>query len=428
MDYIRDYDQDRELIKQFFRDVTYIDDEDGQVVSKYRDELTKVANREQVRLVVDLADLEKFNHDLANQVSGNTLRYTKIFLSALDELLPAYKTKEPAVKDIMDVFIEQRQFIAERNRRAQGPNQPSANPMARPQNTNGRNVATFEGEYPPDLNRRVEVNFKPSSFKAIPIRKVQAEHVGKFVTVRGIVTRASDVKPQVSIVCYTCDQCSHEVFQQVDDPEFTPLFECTSSSCKANKVAGRLTMHTRGSKFIKFQDIKLQEHSDQVPTGHIPRAMTVQAHGDMTRLCAPGDHISVSGVFLTVEKSSFRARTGGLSADTYIEAHYITQMNKTEDDELNVEPMSTQEAVDFIGSGANFLSRLSRSIAPEIYGHEDLKKALLLLLVGGVDRSPHGMKIRGNINICLMGDPGVAKSQLLSFIDRLATRSKYTQS
>lgn len=67
---------------------------------------------------------------------------------------------------------------------------------------------------------------------------------------------------------------------------------------------------------------------------------------------------------------------------------------------------------------------LAASIAPEIYGHPDVKKALLLLLVGGVDRNPRGMKIRGSINICLMGDPGVAKSQLLSYIDRLAPRSE----
>ncbi len=74
----------------------------------------------------------------------------------------------------------------------------------------------------------------------------------------------------------------------------------------------------------------------------------------------------------------------------------------------------------------NFYEKLSASIAPEIYGHEDIKKALLLLLVGGVDKNPSGMKIRGNINICLMGDPGVAKSQLLSYMDRLSPRSQYT--
>ena len=66
------------------------------------------------------------------------------------------------------------------------------------------------------------------------------------------------------------------------------------------------------------------------------------------------------------------------------------------------------------------------SLAPEIYGHEDVKKALLLLLVGGVERCTRGVKIRGSINICLMGDPGVAKSQLLAYIDRVSPRSQYT--
>ena len=75
-------------------------------------------------------------------------------------------------------------------------------------------------------------------------------------------------------------------------------------------------------------------------------------------------------------------------------------------------------------SEEDFYEKLSSSLAPEIYGHEDVKKALLLLLVGGVDCTPHGMKIRGNINILLMGDPGVAKSQLLSYIDRIAPRSE----
>ncbi|VDQ14205.1 unnamed protein product, partial [Trichobilharzia regenti] len=70
---------------------------------------------------------------------------------------------------------------------------------------------------------------------------------------------------------------------------------------------------------------------------------------------------------------------------------------------------------------------MAQSLAPEIYGHEDVKKALLLLLVGGVELAPkEGLRIRGNLNICLMGDPGVAKSQLLGFVDRLSPRSQYT--
>merc|ERR1719486_415319 len=100
-------------------------------------------------------------------------------------------------------------------------------------------------------------------------------------------------------------------------------------------------------------------------------------------------------------------------------------VNKTEDEEEQQDEEITEEELKQVQED-NFYDKLASSIAPEIYGHDDIKKALLLLLVGGVDRSPAGMKIRGNINICLMGDPGVAKSQLLSYMDRLAPRSQLT--
>merc|ERR1719486_1235882 len=100
-------------------------------------------------------------------------------------------------------------------------------------------------------------------------------------------------------------------------------------------------------------------------------------------------------------------------------------VNKTEDEEEQQDEEISKEELRQVQED-NFYDKLASSIAPEIYGHEDVKKALLLLLVGGVDRNPAGMKIRGNINICLMGDPGVAKSQLLSYMDRLAPRSQYT--
>ena len=110
-------------------------------------------------------------------------------------------------------------------------------------------------------------------------------------------------------------------------------------------------------------------------------------------------------------------------SDTYLEAHRVAVINKTEDEEMETTEI-TQEELRSLQDDNNFYETLSSSIAPEIYGHDDIKKALLLLLVGGVDRNPSGMKIRGSINICLMGDPGVAKSQILSYMDRLAPRSQ----
>lgn len=421
MDQLRDYGQDQELIKQFLRDVTYVDD-DGNIQPKYAPILTKLANREQMLMHIDLADVERYNEDLAKQISTNTLRYSSLFYNVLDEILPTYKTSEPEFKDVMDIFIEQRLFVAERNQRA---NNGTTQGVSQPSNTLSAVGIDIDGKYPPEIVRKAEVYFKPATFTPTPIRDIKAEHIGHLVNIRGIVTRATDVKPRITIATYTCEQCGSETFQTVTETSFMPLQECTSGPCKANKTLGKLNLQIRGSKFVKYQEVKLQELSDQVPTGHIPRTVTVEIYGELTRSCIPGDHIAVSGVFLTVEKQGYRMRTGGLAADTCILAQYITLMSKSEDDELTDEPMTPEEAKQLIEGQENFLAKLSSSIAPEIWGYEELKKALLLLLVGGVDTNPRGMKVRGNINICMMGDPGVAKSQLLSFIDRLAPRSKY---
>lgn len=112
------------------------------------------------------------------------------------------------------------------------------------------------------------------------------------------------------------------------------------------------------------------------------------------------------------------------SSSLLLNLQKIVSLNKTDESEgLNAE--LTPEELNEL-SQDDFYTRLASSIAPEIFGHIDVKKALLLLLVGGVDKRPDGMRIRGNINICLMGDPGVAKSQLLGYINRLAVRSQYT--
>lgn len=85
------------------------------------------------------------------------------------------------------------------------------------------------------------------------------------------------------------------------------------------------------------------------------------------------------------------------------------------------------EEIEKIKEADQAYNRLAASVAPEIYGHEDIKKALLLMLVGGTTKETgDGMKVRGDLNICLMGDPGVAKSQLLKYISKIAPRAIYT--
>ena len=288
--------------------------------------------------------------------------------------------------------------------------------------------------FPPELTRRYNLNIKPvtpagssseRNAKALAVRHVRGEHLGHLITVRGISTRVSDVKPAVQVNAYSCDRCNYEVFQPVTTKQFTPLTECPSDECKKNNAKGQLFLATRASKFLPFQEVKIQEMADQVPVGHIPRQLTIYCHGSLTRQINPGDVVDIAGIFLPTPYTGFKAIRAGLLTDTYLEAQFVLQHKKAYDDIILAQP--TLRRMDELERSGQLYEYLSRSIAPEIFGHLDVKKTLLLQLIGGVTKEMgDGMRIRGDINVCLMGDPGVAKSQLLKYITKVAPRGVYT--
>lgn len=289
----------------------------------------------------------------------------------------------------------------------------------------------LQDKFPAQLTRRYTLVFKPRSStaegptKALSVRQVRGDHLGHLITVRAIATRVSDVKPLVQVSAYTCDRCGCEIFQPVTDKQYGPLTICPSADCEANQTKGQLQPSSRASKFLPFQEIKVQELPEQVPIGQIPRSLTISAYGSAVRQINPGDVVDVSGIFLPTPYTGFRAMRAGLLTDTYLEAHYIRQHKKAYEN-MKVDPGMARR-IDAYRQSGHVYEYLAKSIAPEIYGHLDVKKALLLLLVGGVTKEMgDGMKIRGDINICLMGDPGVAKSQLLKYISKVAPRGVYT--
>lgn len=203
-----------------------------------------------------------------------------------------------------------------------------------------------------------------------------------------------------------------------------PLSECQSVVCKGNRSRGKVHTQMRNSKFVKYQELKIQELPEHVPVGNIPRSMTVVCRGEISREVKAGEVVDIGGIFLPTPFTGIAAmRQGSLAQDTFLRAQSITCMKRAESVKLDKETESLIEAM----SQMDPYTLLSRSIAPEIFGLEDVKKALLLQLVGGESRlQGDGMKTRGDINICLMGDPGVAKSQLLKHITKIAPRCVYT--
>ena len=153
----------------------------------------------------------------------------------------------------------------------------------------------------------------------------------------------------------------------------------------------------------------------------------------MTRTMRPGDSVAVSGVFLPEAPTPGLMGSGrnGAAGSSALLAKTVLEATRVDHDKQSyasaAEDQALAAAVDAAAASADVYDRLAGSLAPEIFGHGDVKKALLLALVGGVTRTlPDGMRLRGDVHVCLMGDPGVAKSQLLKHVAHLAPRAVYT--
>ncbi|KAI9772300.1 MAG: Mcm2-7 hexameric complex component [Geoglossum simile] len=395
---------------------------------KYMKLLQEVANRTMLAITIELDDLDVYEKsrdgndtqlNLVSSIEKNALHYIELFSRAVDAAMPKETTEISYKDDVLDVIMSQRQ---KRNQTMLAAAEEDMNAIIPP------------SIFPAELTRRYTLNFKPqtpsgssnqANQKALAVRNVRGEHLGHLITVRGITTRVSDVKPAVQVNAYTCDRCGCEIFQPVTGKQFVPMSDCPSDDCKTNDAKGQLFMSTRASKFLPFQEVKIQEMADQVPVGHIPRQLTVHCHGSLTRQINPGDVVDIAGIFLPTPYTGFKAIRAGLLTDTYLEAQHVHQHKRAYDD-LSLDLQTSRRIDQYTASGYMY-EYLSRSIAPEIYGHQDVKKALLLLLIGGVTKEMgDGMRIRGDINVCLMGDPGVAKSQLLKYITKVAPRGVYT--
>ncbi|AEO66142.1 30399b69-3dce-4c69-8360-66cda401e721 [Thermothielavioides terrestris] len=389
---------------------------------KYRDMLQQLADRKLSEFVIDLDDLYSYEQDLneglklVECVESNTKHYVEILSRAIDKLMPAPSDNITFKDDVLDVLMANRM---QRNQMLAGIADRESDPTI------------LNDQYPAQLTRRYTLVFKPrtptpeNQLKALSVRQVRGDHLGRLITIRGIATRVSDVKPIVQVSAYTCDRCGCEIFQPVTDKQYGPLTVCPSKDCEENQAKGQLYPSSRASKFLPFQEVKIQELAEQVPIGQIPRTLTVLCYGSLVRQINPGDIVDVAGIFLPTPYTGFKALRAGLLTDTYLEAHHVVQHKKAYED-MEIDPLMARRIARFTQSG-NQYEYLAKSIAPEIYGHLDVKKALLLLLVGGVTKEVgDGMKIRGDINICLMGDPGVAKSQLLKYISKVAPRGVYT--
>lgn len=275
-----------------------------------------------------------------------------------------------------------------------------------------------------------------SNAEDVSIRNLDSLTISRLVRVPGIVIGASVMSSKGTELQLQCRNCGHQQpvgidggFSGVTLPRRCGRERQKNDPTDPCPLDPYYVMH-ENSKFVDQQVIKLQEAPDQVPVGELPRHVLISADRYLTNRVVPGSRCTVMGIFSIYQnKGSKNSSTGGAVA---IRTPYLRAVGIQTDIDQTAKGhsiFSEEEEEQFLelSRRPDLYQVMARCIAPSIFGNDDIKKAILCLLLGGSKKIlPDGMKLRGDINVLLLGDPGTAKSQLLKFVEKAAPISIYT--
>ena len=261
------------------------------------------------------------------------------------------------------------------------------------------------------------------------LRQINSEIITKMTSVSGMVVRSSEVKPLAKEVTYKCLDKHISKFTLLDGMSLNASVKCQTPNCKHTSLA----IIPKASRFIDFQILRLQELPEDLPPGQLPHYVNVSIKQDLVDYARPGDRIVLTGIVRIeqerisgVSKSEsalYRLRMDGNNVE-FIGGKGIKSSRRTEREEISPDE---EKIVKSLAKNPDIYDRLIASFAPHIKGHALFKEAILLLIVGSTQRVlTDGTKIRGDINVFLVGDPGTAKSEMLKFCARIAPRGLYT--
>lgn len=261
------------------------------------------------------------------------------------------------------------------------------------------------------------------------LRQINAETIGNIASVSGMVVRASEVKPLAKELVFVCPDGHHTKIIQLRGMDVKIPILCDIPSCKHRDFE----LKPEASKFIDFQILRLQELPEDLPPGQLPHYIDVTIRQDLVDNARPGDRIILTGI-VRVEQESIAGITRGHSGlyRLRIEGNNIEFLggrgSKTSRKIVREEVSPEDEKmIKTLSESPNVYQKLIDSFAPHIQGQSLIKEAILLLIVGSTQRLlGDGSKIRGDINVFLVGDPGTAKSEMLKFCARIAPRGLYT--
>ncbi|KAL0135142.1 minichromosome maintenance protein 2 [Mucor lusitanicus] len=253
------------------------------------------------------------------------------------------------------------------------------------------------------------------------LRELRQSQLNCLIRVSGVVTRRTGVFPQLKWVKFNCGKCNHLLgpfYQDIHN-------EIKINTCPSCQSKGPFNVNMEQTVYRNYQKLTIQESPGTVPPGRLPRHREVICLWDLIDQAKPGEEIEVIGVYRNNFDASLSTKNGFPVFATIIEANFINKKENmfaayrlTEDDTKQILAMGKDKRIG---------KKIMKSIAPSIYGHDDIKRAIALAMFGGVPKNIQGKHIiRGDINILMLGDPGTAKSQFLKYVEKTAHRAVYT--
>lgn len=256
-----------------------------------------------------------------------------------------------------------------------------------------------------------------------PIRDFRQLHMNVLVRVEGVVIRRSPVYPQMHAVKYDCVRCSYiigPVYQRGDKEQRVSL--CPSCHSK-----GPFKVNMMLTEYRNHQTVVLQESPGKVPPGRLPRSLEVVLTNDLIDRARPGEEVDITGIYRNNFDPLLNSRQGFPVFTTVLHANNVIRRT-TEIGTFRL-PDDEKNRIVKLSKHPDIKKKLMRSVAPSIHGREDIKLGLLLAMAGGVPKDIGGdqsHRIRGDINVLMVGDPGCAKSQFLKFVEKTADRTVFT--
>mmetsp|Transcript_43139 Transcript_43139/g.111820 ORF Transcript_43139/g.111820 Transcript_43139/m.111820 type:complete len:978 (-) Transcript_43139:516-3449(-) len=294
---------------------------------------------------------------------------------------------------------------------------------------------------------------------SIGLRQLRTNLVGALQSLSGTVTRISEVRPELAVGAFRCLECNAVINVPQSQLVYSEPVLCTNILC-SNRTKWQLVVEK--STFTDWQKVRIQENSSDIPPGSMPRSMDVILRHEMVERAKAGDRCVFTGTLVVVpdaakskapgyrqevvrtntEKASGGDGITGLKSlgvrelnyrmcflSNNVELHHGSGNWGMEDTETVLQDMDQAAKDELLGMSEtpSLFDKLAESIAPAVTGLDDIKKGILLMLLGGVHKTTHeGIALRGDLNICLVGDPSTAKSQFLKYVTRLVPRAIYT--